>query len=741
MENVHSGKSIITEFFTEKGNLDDKRYNLETDTDSENSSIEKIVKIQGARIIDEANVFLHYYDHLLDRKIEVYQSRLIMPDNDLKLSQIFDVIPYGLIKKNRTGIGATTLELNSKRNSIIVVPTQSLAISKVESGKDKKTGKYKYLYVGGRIGNKRFPSIADYAKDEAIKYKKYVVVADSLPKLEIEFGDKVYEDNFFMVDEVDSYQYDSHYRPALEDVIDYYFRFPEKQRCLVSATMGFFSHHEIKKEPIIELDYGSPIKRNIDLIHTNFPVKATVDKINQILKEYPNEKILIAYNSISKGIQRVIGLLSDEVKKKCSILCSVKSNIYVEPYLPKKELKNKLTSQISFMTCTYFVGIDFDERYHLISVSDANVRYTLISENRYIQIRGRCRNKKGILSETIIYSTKEVDKKVGEEWSKEFDLSHVNAEWAKYREVLLHDAEVIVFCQTEFNKITRKYVGLKDDYAFTNKEIIEKATKKEDGRIISIVRENIDGELQPAYFNIDSLVIQFNLSNDLYSHKDNLKKALIKAGNTVVCFEKEYDLYDENVQQINDQIDAQNDAVRELELEQVIETLRLCKPEDRLSELSKMSVKKNTSANIFIERFIELEKYVPFEELVKKLLVKKAKRTYNNFYNSVIIWALQENHALKLKIKEEFQIGERYTNLEIAEKVRKIYNSILGIKDNRQNSCLEKAGSLVKLQRKSERSIISKYRYQVVSYNVNNFQGKPLTVIPDNEFIKKKLNL
>ena len=55
--------NLVKLLFEVEGNLNDERYEIETVVDSENSTIEKIVKIQGARIIDEANVFLHYYDH------------------------------------------------------------------------------------------------------------------------------------------------------------------------------------------------------------------------------------------------------------------------------------------------------------------------------------------------------------------------------------------------------------------------------------------------------------------------------------------------------------------------------------------------------------------------------------------------------------------------------------------------------------------------------------------------------
>ena len=51
-----------------------------------------------------------------------------MPQDDAKLSDVFETTPYGLIKKNRTGVGATTLELKCPRNSIIVVPTKALHV-------------------------------------------------------------------------------------------------------------------------------------------------------------------------------------------------------------------------------------------------------------------------------------------------------------------------------------------------------------------------------------------------------------------------------------------------------------------------------------------------------------------------------------------------------------------------------------------------------------------------------------
>ncbi|MER8245202.1 hypothetical protein, partial [Acinetobacter baumannii] len=77
---------------------------------------------------------------------------------------------------------------------------------------------------------------------------------------------------------------------------------------------------------------------------------------------------------------------------------------HVEEYYTEI-LDKHLSKQLTFMTCTYFVGIDIDEPFHLISIADTNYPYTLLSEDKLQQIAGRCRIAGGLLSETIIYNS------------------------------------------------------------------------------------------------------------------------------------------------------------------------------------------------------------------------------------------------------------------------------------------------------------------------------------------------
>lgn len=124
-------------------------------------------------------------------------------------------------------------------------------------------GTEKYLYVGSAIGNIQKVSaekIRAYLSNTEIPHKKILVVADSLPRL-MEYLPLNLEKWHIMIDEIDSYQTDGVYRPALEDVIDYFFRFPERNRCLVSATIRPFSDPRLADLPLIDVKYEQFIRR------------------------------------------------------------------------------------------------------------------------------------------------------------------------------------------------------------------------------------------------------------------------------------------------------------------------------------------------------------------------------------------------------------------------------------------------------------------------------------------------
>ena len=727
METVeHNGE--LLEVINDPDFKKNKRFQVEyikNIVEPENSERKRLYKAQGAKIINPDLIsfygctWIHRTD---ERGFELNGIQIVILNDNMKLSQLFDKTPYGILKKHRTGIGATTLELRSNRNSIIVVPTKALALDKVEKSRISRTNRYNYLYIGGKIEGKTFPRIPDYLADSSIPYKKFVVVADSLPKLVAELGDEIFTDYFFMVDEIDSYQYDSHYRPALEDVIDYYLKFHYTQRCLVSATIKNFSNEALWDETQVYLSFVNDFKRSFDLIHTDNVIIATVEKIKELLISNPNDKILVAFNSVTKGIQKIIQLLDPELQEQCAVLCSIKSKIYVEKYYHDNTIQNTLPKKINFMTSSYFVGIDILERFHLVSVCTAHLPYTLLSDDKFIQIVGRCRHKDGVYSETIIYNTKE-----------ENELSR--SEWYNVSTRIKSDAALVIDYYNNMEEISRKFPRLIKSYPWPINEVIKRSHKSYFGtRHAALVRKNIYGELVPAYFNIDSIKIQLDLLRKAYSSEENLKGSILNLRNkeyTVNCLTINY-----GEEEVSEKSEPEgNDALRFLEKEELIEQLRECEAGSRAELAGRIKVRASYNGSIFIDRLLELIDYVPFEELVDRLSNKMSRREYNAFYNSVIYWALAESHPLKLKIKRDFLIGNRYTNVELAEKVNSIFSSLFEVNNMSHRTLVERASVFIKKKRVRERGGVMS-RYLVQSYNVNDFKGDPLKLIHSRENVK-----
>jgi len=251
----------------------------------QNGEVEEFVENPNAIIESLNGIFIG------NKKYEIPQELGGGEFEEIPLRRFIDKLPHGIFDKKVAGIGATTIEIKSNRHSILVMPTKFLAYNKAQ--KHNNT-----IYVGSGINGetsdryfeKLEQNIISYINNQDIKYKKFLVVADSLGRL-IDIIIKtqqydIYNHFFLMVDEIDLLQDDSNYRPNLESVIDYYFRFSVKNRCLVSATMRSFTHPLLAKECVFNLDNLFKKKRNIDLIHTD-NINKTVSDLEKTVKTTP----------------------------------------------------------------------------------------------------------------------------------------------------------------------------------------------------------------------------------------------------------------------------------------------------------------------------------------------------------------------------------------------------------------------------------------------------------------------
>ncbi len=421
-------------------------------------------KVGETTTIPQDTVITSLDNLLFGRAPEVIREEV--GDSFWNLADFIDKMPHGIVDKKIPGIGATTLEINSKRNSIIVFPTKALAYGK--HSKHPNT-----LYVGSEIKgqNEKVTNqqIEEYlAKDG---YKKLLVVADSLGRLLGIIG-KNYRDYFLMIDEVDVLQTDNNFRPQLENVIDYYLIFPPKNRCMVTATMKEFSNPHLKTECRFPITWQYNTHRNIDLLHTDNITQAVIEKVIS----HPKEKVFIAYNSILQ-IRNIIASLDEETRKECAILCSEASIKEAgEYFVPKLGDNDTLPARINFATCCYFTGIDIEDSYHLITVSDVRRSHSMLTLDRMTQIHGRCRKVNGILSETIIYNT----------------LGYVSVmeSMDSYAITLLHKAKKVLKVIESADNIMQGDHTLTDLFAMVKEAIREKAQERIAGNeLINLTRK------------------------------------------------------------------------------------------------------------------------------------------------------------------------------------------------------------------------------------------------------------
>jgi hypothetical protein len=636
------------------------------------------------------------------------------------------------LDKKIPGIGATTLELKSERNSIVIVPTKSLAYSKYKQKDDPTAQLYgmNAIYVGSAIGNDcprlTDDNIKDFVKNSDPN-KKIIVVADSLGRVLNTIGKRNYDNYFLMVDEVDIIQSDSTFRPHLEDVIDYYLEFKSENRCLVSATIKELPHPLLQPEIIVTTQYKIAPARNILLINTDNPHIILKEKIIE-LDNGRNEKIVVAYNSIDY-IKNVIALLPSNIRHECAIFCSESSKADTqcidcttgEEINYYSELVNGLLDKrITFMTCAYFVGIDILDRFHLISVANPKKLYTLLSIEKIIQIKGRCRHQDSVFSDTIIYST----------------IERNNFNFDEYKKNLEDKANGILELYKVAKKISKRTPQIAHFFDKLCDDICSAGQEKIEGdNSVSLTRKSVTtGEYQPSYFNIDSLVEKMRLMNDYYSNPEQLKLKLQEQKNwTVTYIENENRTVTGEQRAAESNVSESNTAIALREINDLTESLRsivnthLGSASHYILQLKKGKTNKTKA---FLDAFAELYKYVNIDVLIQDLKKKfDDNRKLKTYKNAVKFWALDSNHPFKEDIFSSFGLSNIYTRDDIHTKLTEIFrNNHLPIPTSERKS-IEYLSVFFELYNRrvnnAERKIIKRYNGSI---DENTIQLKTIPI-------------
>lgn len=172
------------------------------------------------------------------------------------LSDVMSEIPSNCILSKRIpGCGATTLELETQRNSIIVVPNVPVIKS--------KCGKYSNLL--GVYEDVTTDKIRNYLTNNRLH--KIMTTPESFGKVKNACsGIDIYNHFFLLMDECHQLIKDVDYRTDIVLPMNDFFRF--KSKALVSATPIGFSDPRFKEFETVEVSADYDYRQEIAVTHT-----------------------------------------------------------------------------------------------------------------------------------------------------------------------------------------------------------------------------------------------------------------------------------------------------------------------------------------------------------------------------------------------------------------------------------------------------------------------------------------
>lgn len=307
------------------------------------------------------------------------------------LSDVMNEIPSDcILSKKIPGCGATTLELDTQRNSIIIVPNVPVIRSKCS----------KYDNLLGVYENVTADKICNYLTSNTLH--KIMITPESFGKVKTacaRCGIDLYSHFFLLMDECHQLIKDVDYREDIVLPMTDFFRFKEK--ALVSATPIGFSDPRLKEFETIEVNADYDYRQEITVTHTYNIQKA----VNDYLKNHDGT-ICFFINSVVEiyAIMKQLNILEDS-----AVYCAPKSRMKLRNEYSfdnaYKEWSADTMKKYNFFTGRFFTAFDLDLPYKpdLVMVTDPYIsEYTMLDiDTDCIQICGRFRN--GIKSATHIY--------------------------------------------------------------------------------------------------------------------------------------------------------------------------------------------------------------------------------------------------------------------------------------------------------------------------------------------------
>ena len=532
------------------------------------------------------------------------------------LSNVLSEIPTDCILSKRVpGCGATTLELKTNRNSIIIVPNVPVIQSK-----EKKEPYPKGVYEDVTVSE-----VVTYLK-ENIRYK-IMTTPESFGKIKVaceKCNINIYSEFFLLMDECHQLVKDVDYRNFIVLPMADFFKF--KNKAMVSATPLGFSDPRLKKFETLEVRADYNYQQEITVINAYNTTKA----IGEYLESHQNGTVCFFVNSITQiySIMRHFKLLEDS-----TVYCAPKSVTklkegydFTNAY---KEWSAETMKRYNFFTGRFFSAFDLELTYKpdLVMITDPYLPpYTMLDvDTDCIQICGRFR--KGVNSATHIYRVN----------------SEICVKSKEQVEQYIHDLEI------GYNTLRRYY---------------KNADNREDrmafGQVIDIhpFRKYLYPDLTKNWFRIDCKV------------NEVLVEGRYKSEQTMTDWYNDCHYFTPTFEECNS-----NENDEKMEIIMSARTVR-DKRKKMVEILSQFEQPLSENAFDFINKIRKIDPLIveAFEKLGRKEIEEQ---NYNQqrINEKLILKQRKGNRAIRL-IKNSFKVGNSYTNDYIKDELTRIFDML-----------------------------------------------------------------
>lgn len=308
------------------------------------------------------------------------------------LSDVMKEIPTNtILNKVMTGCGATTLEINAARHSIIIEPNVPVIIGK----------KAQHDFLFSVYEGTTREDVKTYLAGDEDGYRKIITTPECFDKKVLpdmyELGIPVYEDYFLLFDECEKPIQDVGYRGDIYLPVEDFFKF--KGKAMVSATPIIPSDPRFEEQgfEMLRIVPTYDYCKDLTVVITN----NTVRVLRILLERYrkAGEKVCIFFNSTDATLSLIQTL---KLQERSKVFCSEKSvrKLKREGFAAVSDNLTEL-AEVNFFTSRFYSAVDIklDYQPNVIVLTDVfHAPYSMIDpQTEVVQAIGRFRNGVGKL--------------------------------------------------------------------------------------------------------------------------------------------------------------------------------------------------------------------------------------------------------------------------------------------------------------------------------------------------------